>query len=87
MKENIKGSRTLRGYSESDIDDMKYNDFWRVWSEFGRNSDNKSKNKLIKNYFDSVEMVMKKHSSKLQERIHGYMDDKKTTGSWDENGR
>ena len=84
VKENIKGSRTLRGYSESDIDDMKLNDFWKLWSEFGRNSDNKSKNKLIKNYFDSVEMVMKKHSSKLQERIHGYMDDKKTTGSWDE---
>ena len=84
VKENIKGSRTLRGYSESDIDDMKYNDFWKLWSEFGRNSDGKTKNRLIKNYFDSVENVMKKHSSKVQERIYGYMDDKTTTGSWDE---
>ena len=55
-----------------------------VWSDTGRESDGKTKNKLIKGYFDGVEKVFGNHVDKVQERMHGYMDDKTTTGSWDE---
>tara|TARA_Y100000004_G_scaffold185759_1_gene236402 strand:- start:3492 stop:7502 length:4011 start_codon:yes stop_codon:yes gene_type:complete len=84
LKKQISVSPKLRGTKESDIDDMKYNKFWFLWSDVGRNSDGKTKNKMIKDYFDSIESVMNKHSKKLESRLFDYSDDKKTTGSWDE---
>lgn len=75
----------LKKHTDNDeIDDLNFQELMNLWSDTGRESDGKTKNKLIKDYFDGVEKVFGNHVDKVQERMHGYMDDKTTTGSWDE---
>jgi len=59
----------------------------QAWSNYGNNSDGKTKARLIKGYFDGLESILKnkKYQDAISKNFYGYMKDKSgDMGSWDE---
>ena len=59
----------------------------QAWSNYGNNSDGKTKARLIKGYFDGLESILKnkKYQDAISKNFYGYMKDKcGDMGSWDE---
>jgi len=59
----------------------------QAWSNYGNNSDGKTKARLIKGYFDGLESILKnkKYQDAISKNFYGYMKDKSgDMASWDE---
>ena len=81
-KEKVKHNVNTLPFPSSNIDGTI-----QAWSNYGNNSDGKTKARLIKGYFDGLESILKnkKYQDAISKNFYGYMKDKSgDMGSWDE---